>query len=111
MRPKSDGDRMKKLDADLGLALSVAGGAAAYLWLAFDLPRVRLGDPLGPKVFPVLVGLGLMVSVLLLLLERRKHRRTLREAMGAQADAAAAPAGPPVVPVGRLLPILAGMIA
>jgi putative tricarboxylic transport membrane protein len=55
-------------------------GALVYLYADAQLPSVAIGDPLGPKVFPALVGLGLLASGLLLLLETRRKRAAVAKA-------------------------------
>ena len=54
---------------DVVLAICVLAGAAIYLRAAVALPQLELGDPLGPQVFPILIGLGLAVSGVLLHVE------------------------------------------
>ena len=66
---------MKSLKGDAQLAIGVIVLAAVYLYMDMRLPEVRLSDPLGPRAFPALVGVGLIVSALLLLLERRHKLR------------------------------------
>lgn len=66
---------MKSLKGDALLAIGVIVLAAAYLLMDLRLPEMRLGDPLGPKTFPALVGVGLIASALLLLIERRHKVR------------------------------------
>jgi putative tricarboxylic transport membrane protein len=70
---------MRALRADLWLAVTIIIVAAIYLHADFGLPIAKLGDPLGPKVFPALVGGGLILSALLLLLETWTKRRALTE--------------------------------
>jgi len=45
--------------------------AIIYLLAAWRLPAVQIGDPLGPKLFPILLGAGLLFCSVLLLLESR----------------------------------------
>src|SRR5947209_4463163 len=67
--------------ADWILAICTAVGAVVYLYSDSKLPQLQVGDPMGPQVFPALIGIGLLGSALLLLLETwRKH-----QAAGAQA--------------------------
>jgi putative tricarboxylic transport membrane protein len=68
---------MKALRADAMLAAIVMVVAAIYLVMDAHLPTARIGDPLGPKAFPSLVGGGLILSALLLLFETWKKRRAL----------------------------------
>ena len=60
---------------DVLLGVCVAIGAAVYLYADFRLPALRIGDPMGPRAFPALVGIGLLVSALLLLGEIWRRRR------------------------------------
>lgn len=66
---------MKSNKGDIGLAICVIALATGYLVLDHRLPEVRLSDPLGPRAFPALVGVGLIASALLLLLETRSKRK------------------------------------
>jgi putative tricarboxylic transport membrane protein len=43
--------------------------AAAYLYATSRLPAMDIGDPLGPKAFPVLLGILLALAGVLLLFE------------------------------------------
>src|SRR5262245_30739445 len=70
---------MKALRADAMLAAIVIVVAAIYLIMDSQLPSARIGDPLGPKAFPALVGGGLVLSALLLLFETWKKRRALAD--------------------------------
>lgn len=67
---------MRTLRADAMLAVVVIVVAAIYPYLDARLPTARIGDPLGPKAFPALVGGGLILAALLLLLETWKKRGT-----------------------------------
>jgi putative tricarboxylic transport membrane protein len=76
---------------DRVLAAVVAAVAIAYLYSDWRIPRLELGDPLGPRAFPALVGILLLISTVLLALETRR---------GGQASAVAADrSGPSHVPV------------
>jgi putative tricarboxylic transport membrane protein len=66
---------MKSFKGDVQLAIGVIVVAAIYLYMDMRLPEVRLGDPLGPKAFPALVGVGLIAAALLLLFEHRHKAR------------------------------------
>jgi putative tricarboxylic transport membrane protein len=48
--------------------------AAAYLYGTFHIPRLRVGDPLGPKIFPIILGCGLLLGALMLVAEMRSGR-------------------------------------
>lgn len=58
--------------------------AAIYLYATTLIPSLEIGDPLGPKAFPRLLGGGLVIAAFLLLAEMLKDRET-------QAPAPAAP--------------------
>lgn len=57
---------------DRMLATVVAVMALAYLYSDWRIPRLELGDPLGPRAFPALVGILLLISAVLLMLEARR---------------------------------------
>lgn len=85
---------MKSIKGDVWLAFCVIALAAVYLYMDMRLPEVRLSDPLGPKAFPALVGVGLIASALVLLLEGRNRDRS-----PAHNDTPAKPATGPVAEV------------
>ena len=60
---------------DRVLAAVVAVVALAYLYSDWRIPRLELGDPLGPRAFPALVGILLLVSAVLLVLETRRGQQ------------------------------------
>ena len=62
--------------ADWILAVCTAIGAVVYLNADSKLPQLQVGDPMGPQVFPALIGIGLLGSALLLMAEtwRKQHR-------------------------------------
>ena len=62
--------------------------AAAYFYATEKLPSLEIGDPLGPKAFPRLLGVGLVLTAILLLFEMLKARKT------AASRPSAAPQGP-----------------
>jgi len=51
------------------LAAVAAVAAIAYLYADWRMPPVALGDPLGPRAFPALIGALLLISAGLLALE------------------------------------------
>jgi putative tricarboxylic transport membrane protein len=63
---------------DWFLAVAAAVGACVYLYADYRIPTMELGDPLGPRAFPALIGIMLLVSAGLLALENR-HRPPDRE--------------------------------
>jgi putative tricarboxylic transport membrane protein len=50
----------------LACALVLAG---VYFWATAQIPSLDLGDPLGPKAFPRMLGVGLLVGAAMLLAE------------------------------------------
>jgi putative tricarboxylic transport membrane protein len=85
-------------------------GALIYLYADSQLPLVRIGDPLGPKIFPAIIGGGLLLSGLLLMLETyRKRRRVVSVSAAALSPAPPVPAH---APQDRQRPgVLLGMLA
>ena len=49
--------------------------AAGYLYATTLIPSLEIGDPLGPKAFPRLLGIGLLIAAGLLFLEMWKDRK------------------------------------
>lgn len=49
--------------------------AGAYFYATEQLPRLDIGDPLGPKAFPRLLTLGLLITAFILLLEILRSRK------------------------------------
>ena len=62
--------------------------AGVYFYATEKLPSLEIGDPLGPKAFPRLLGVGLIVAAIMLLFEMLRARKA------APAAPAAAPADP-----------------
>lgn len=56
--------------------------AAVYLWGTSKIPTLALGDPLGPKAFPQMLGVGLFIAAAMLLAEiiRAGRNKTAGEA-------------------------------
>jgi putative tricarboxylic transport membrane protein len=46
--------------------------AAVYLYATAQIPSLEIGDPLGPKAFPVLLGIALIAAAILLMIETLK---------------------------------------
>jgi putative tricarboxylic transport membrane protein len=72
---------MRALRADFMLAAVIIIVAAIYLFADAGLRTAHIGDPLGPKAFPALVGGGLILSAVLLVFETLAKRRTLEDRM------------------------------
>ena len=56
--------------------------AAVYLYATTLIPSLEIGDPLGPKAFPRLLGITLLIAAGLLLLEIWKERKAAKPAPG-----------------------------
>ncbi|MGE5524839.1 MAG: tripartite tricarboxylate transporter TctB family protein [Rhodospirillaceae bacterium] len=50
--------------------------AGLYLYATAQIPALEIGDPLGPKAFPRLLGAGLILSAIMLFLEMLRARRS-----------------------------------
>ena len=46
-----------------------------YFWATSQIPTLEIGDPLGPKAFPWLLGCGMIIAAVMLLLEMLKARK------------------------------------
>lgn len=62
--------------------------AGVYFWATAQIPSLELGDPLGPKAFPRLLGIGLLVSAAMLLAEIVRNRRKAWSGMSPNTSAA-----------------------
>ena len=49
--------------------------AGVYFWATSQIPTLEIGDPLGPKAFPRLLGIGLLITAAMLLAEMIKARK------------------------------------
>lgn len=54
--------------------------AAVYFWATSQIPTLEIGDPLGPKAFPRLLGIGLIVTAGMLLAEIIAERKAAKPA-------------------------------
>jgi len=59
--------------------------AGVYFWATAQIPSLELGDPLGPKAFPRILGIGLLIAAAMLLGEILRDRRKTKS--GAQSAA------------------------
>lgn len=50
--------------------------AAVYFYATSQIPTLEIGDPLGPKAFPRLLGIGLLITAALLFMEIWRARKT-----------------------------------
>lgn len=49
--------------------------AAVYFYATAQIPTLEIGDPLGPKAFPRLLGIGLLITAALLFMEIWRARK------------------------------------
>ena len=47
-----------------------------YFWATSQIPTLEIGDPLGPKAFPRLLGVGLLIAAAMLLAEILRERKS-----------------------------------
>lgn len=47
-----------------------------YFWATSQIPTLEIGDPLGPKAFPRLLGGGMIIAAAMLLAEMIKERKS-----------------------------------
>lgn len=59
----------------LGCTLVLAG---VYFWATAQIPTLELGDPLGPKAFPRMLGVGLLLGAAMLLVEIMRNTAKAR---------------------------------
>lgn len=52
--------------------------AGVYFWATAQIPSLELGDPLGPKAFPRLLGIGLLIAAAMLLAEILRDRKQVK---------------------------------
>lgn len=62
--------------ADKVLCIATFALSLSYLYATSLMRSPQIGDPLGPKAFPFLVAIGLLVAAALLFLEIRKAETT-----------------------------------
>jgi putative tricarboxylic transport membrane protein len=53
--------------------------AAVYFYATAQIPTLEIGDPLGPKAFPRLLGIGLLITAAILFLEIRAKAKERRD--------------------------------
>lgn len=52
--------------------------AGVYFWGTEQIPSLELGDPLGPKAFPRMLGVGLLIAAAMLLAEILRNRKEVK---------------------------------
>lgn len=60
--------------ADRVILVCIVALAAVYFYATAQIPSLEIGDPLGPKAFPRLLGIALLVTGGMLLLEMWRAR-------------------------------------
>jgi putative tricarboxylic transport membrane protein len=68
--------------------------AGIYFWATTQIPTLEIGDPLGPKAFPRLLGVGLLITAAMLLAEILRDRKAVK---GPKAPDAEAPSNTGVI--------------
>jgi len=58
--------------------------AGVYIYATEQLPSLEIGDPLGPKAFPRLLTIGLVITAIVLLIEIVRRRKTAAPAAAAE---------------------------
>lgn len=56
-----------------------------YFWATSQIPTLEIGDPLGPKAFPRLLGAGMIIAAVMLLIEMLKARKAESKSVAPQA--------------------------
>jgi len=64
--------------ADRIIFVCIIALAGVYFWGTAQIPSLDIGDPLGPKAFPRLLGIGLLITAGLLLGEMLRNRSQAR---------------------------------
>ncbi len=62
--------------ADRVIFIGILVLAGVYFWATSKIPTLEIGDPLGPKAFPRLLGIGLLIAAAMLLAEILKARKS-----------------------------------
>ena len=75
--------------------------ALVYVYGTSQIPSLEIGDPLGPKAFPYLLGIALIAATGLLALEHWKETRSAAPAFAKRTEETDR----------RHLPVLAGVVA
>lgn len=50
--------------------------AAVYFYATAQIPSLEIGDPLGPKAFPRMLGIGLLITAGMLFMEMWREKKT-----------------------------------
>jgi putative tricarboxylic transport membrane protein len=71
--------------ADRIIFVSILVLTGVYFWATSQIPTLEIGDPLGPKAFPRLLGIGMLITAAMLLAEILRERKTAKPAAPAEA--------------------------
>ncbi|HEX6004817.1 MAG TPA: tripartite tricarboxylate transporter TctB family protein [Burkholderiales bacterium] len=69
--------------ADRVILVCIAVLAAVYFYATSQIPTLEIGDPLGPKAFPNLLGIALVITGGMLFFEILRDRKNPAAATGA----------------------------
>jgi hypothetical protein len=58
------------------LGAAILALSATYFYLTYTLPVENIGDPIGPQLFPYLIGAGLMICGIFIFLKGISHKMT-----------------------------------
>jgi putative tricarboxylic transport membrane protein len=72
--------------ADRVILGCIAVLAVVYFYATSQIPTLEIGDPLGPKAFPNLLGIALVITGGMLLFEILRDRKNPAEATGGGVD-------------------------
>lgn len=61
--------------ADRIIFVSMIILTGVYFWATSQIPTLEIGDPLGPKAFPRLLGGGMIIAAVMLLFEMIKEHK------------------------------------
>src|SRR5215210_7581325 len=88
MNPHLNGGAPRMTDRVIFVCTLVLAGV--YFYATEQLPSLEIGDPLGPKAFPRLLGIGLVLTAIALLMEILRARKTAPAAAKAEPSQRAA---------------------
>lgn len=72
--------------ADRIILVCIAVLAAVYFYATAQIPSLEIGDPLGPKAFPRLLGIALVITGGMLAMEMWRARGKVEEKTGEPVD-------------------------
>jgi putative tricarboxylic transport membrane protein len=75
---------LRKADPIIFVCILVLAGI--YFYATEQLPSLEIGDPLGPKAFPRLLGVGLVITAGILAIEMIRGRKRAPERPATESD-------------------------